>query len=286
MNSGIEIGGYVFYPSFWIAVVIVPVVITLVLVLIYNFKLKRKAKSFNSITSWQKERIVELIDKELEDMADTDEEYKEMLKNCQGYIRHKKFWNVDELLDIDEDAVVVITSIVYDEIVRDVRSKNNNDAVLLLHAVDYINGGCPLIGQEMEWIGTEIEELKNDLKMTDYEARLLKIFYNSIDYAINEVDIDINKIPEGYPCDPELKNYILLDFEKAQEEILDCIDMRNLSNETLTICARCLTDHMKDIIVDLSKKTIPDWQLYYIRAIACALDKQLYPDIVNSIDFN
>lgn len=283
--GGIEIGGYVFYPSFWIAVVVVPAIIVLVVILLINFKFKKKEKSYNSITSWQRNKIDELLDDEMEDMEDADDEYKDIVRNIQGYVRRRKFWDVDELLEIDDDAVIVLSSIVYDEIVRDVRKNKFNDAVLLLHAFDYINGGVHFIGNQMDWIGDEVEEYKNDLKMSDYEARLLKIFCSSIDMMCEKIDYDIDKIPETVDVDPMLKTYSAVDFEKASDEIFSCIDMRNLGKETLDITARCLTEHMRWIINETTKKVIPEWQLYYIRALACALDKQLYPDILNSIDF-
>lgn len=286
MNWYIQIGGYLLYLPFFIAIIFVPIIITVIVVLIINKKYDKLNKNLDVITQYQKTKLDEILDKEIENTPEATEAYHELIRQIQGYIRHKRFWDPQELLDMHENSLLLLTTVIFEKIKEDVKNNNKNEAVLLCHALDFINCGVSYEGKEMEWIGDEIECTKNHEDMSDNEGRLFKLCLSTVERLWEFVDADLEKIPESISeIDPTLKTYKAFDFETAYDDLSECVDFRNLKPETFDICARGLVYILDDIISELDKQYLPYYQVYYVRALACCLDKQLYDAIVESIEY-
>lgn len=280
-----RIGDYIIYPPFFIAAIVVPIVIAVIIILIINKRLDKKNKELDLITRWQKEHIPKLLENEYNNYPDAKESYKKLLKELQGYIRHHRYWDPDDLIDFNEQAVLVLTTIIFEQIKEDVRKNKKNEAVLLCHTLDFINCGVEYYGKELEWIGDEIVSSKNHEDMSDNEGRLFKILLSNVEKIHAYVDPDLEKIPETIDVDPILKTYVDFDFDVAYDDLQSAIDFRALKDETYDIAARATTELLDDIITELDKNYLPYYQVYYVRALACCLDKQLYDKILTSIEY-
>ena len=282
-----RIGDYIINPILIAAIIIIPVIIAIIVILIINKKQDKKNLELNLITKYQKNKLVDILDEEIDTTPDAVEGYHQMLRNLQGYIRRKRYWDPQEIMsEIDEDALIFLTTIVFERIKFDVEKNKKNEAVLLCHALDFINCGVEYEGNEVEWIGDEIECKKNHKDMSDNEGRLFSILMTTIERLWELVDEDLEKIPEEVEgIDPTLKTYKDFDFEEAYIDVQNCVDFRNLKPETIDILARGLVYVMDEIIEVLDKKYLPYYQVYYLRALASCLDKQLYDKILTSIEY-
>ena len=280
-----RIGDYIIYPPFFFLAILIPVVITIIVIFILNKRQDKKNKKLNLITKWQKTKIVEILDEEIEATPNSSKEYHDLIRNIQGYIRHNRYWDYDDMMDFNENSVIVLTTLIFERIKKDVELNRKNEAVLLCHALDFINCGVEYTGKNIEWIGDEISADKNHDQMTDDEGRLFHICLSAVEKVWDLVDPDLDKIPEiNSKVDPTLKTYKEYDFEVAYDDLQEAIDFRNLKPETFDITARALVYELNIIIEDLEKLYLPYYQVYFVRALACCLDRQLYDKIITSIE--
>ena len=281
-----RIGDYIIYPPVFFLAIAIPIILAIIIILLVNRRQDKKNKELNLITKWQKTRLIEILDDEIKATPNSSEEYHTTINKLQGYIRHNRYWDYEDLLDFDENSIILLTTILFEKIKADVEANKNNEAVLLCHALDFINCGVEYEGKYIEWIGDEISSDKNHDQMTDNEGRLFHICLSAVEKIMALIDPDLDKIPEiNYDVDPVLKTYVGYDFEKAYEDLQEAIDFRNLQPETFDICARALVYELHMIIKDLEKMYLPYYQVYFLRALACCLDRQLYDKILTSIDY-
>lgn len=282
-----RIGDYVIHFPLIAAIIIIPVFIALIVIFIINKKQDKRNLELNLITKYQKNKLVEILEEEINSSPNALEWYHPMLRNLQGYIRRKRYWDPQEIMDeIHEEALIYLTIIVFDRIRLDVEVNKKNEAVLLCHALDFINCGLEYTGNIVEWIGDEIECQKNHKDMSDNEGRLFSILSSTLEKLWDLIDEDLEKIPEEVEgIDPILKTYKDYDFEEAYSDVHSCVDFRNLKPETFDILARGLVFTIDELLDVLDKKYLPYYQVYYVRALASCLDRQLYDKILTSIEY-
>lgn len=283
----ITIGDYQIYPAFLAILIAVPAVIVFGVIFYLNHKQDKRNLLLDTITKWQKQNIVRIIDEYIEKNPKLPEQKVKNLRGFQGYVRHNRLWDSEDILDIGDGALIDASKALFEKIKEDVEGGNRNEAVLLCHTIDFMNCGVEYEGNIIQWIGDEMESIKNHTDMDDNEARLLSVVSNTIGMVRTLVDPDIEKIPELFDVDQVLKTYNLYDFNAAISDVENTIDFRNLQAETYDIASRCLTHHIYyNILYETEKDYVPYHQIYYIRALACTLDRLLYDAILNSIDYS
>lgn len=247
-------------------------------------KREKRNKEMNKISSWQREKINAALDEYITDR--TSDDRKELIGNLKGYINRQRYWDADKIAEISSDALNVLDIILFKKIKKAVETNRRNDAVLYLHAFDFANGGPTYHNDTLVWIGDDIKEQKNDLSMSESEARFFYIIATTINKAITIVDEELGKIPEEIDVDPILRTYKMYDFQDALEDAATCNDIRNLKPETLDIAARALVIEIDYCLENFSGDRFAECRLYYVRALACCLDKQLYDEILDSIELS
>lgn len=281
----IQIGDYyIYWPVFVVLFLVFFGIFGLVLLKISRKYVKRN-KKLNTITSWQKYNIINIIEDEINQSAD-DVEFCRIMNQVVGYVRRHRTWDYEELLKIDSEAVRLLSEVIFNKVIECVVTNNFNQAVLYLHAIDFINGGCLYNKNVLDWLGDDIKEQKNDLRMTVYEARLLGVISDIVSAFASCVDKDLDRIPADYEFPDALRNYNMADFDDAYNDLLTNNDFRNLKTKTYELSMWCLIGQIQIFFNDFVEDTLSDYRLYYIRALACCLDKCLYDEIIDSIDLS
>ncbi len=275
------------YKIFWpllVLIILSPSIIGFICITISNMNSSKRGDKFYKITKWQKEEINKILEKEIIP-GETSEEYENAIRQCQAYVTRQKVWDYELLQETYEYAPNLITTILSEELEARIEKKNIDYAILLCHAIDFVNCGVSTFGRKPLWIKDDIAELKNHKDMDENEARVLSITENILLQTAKLIDPDLDKIPEYLRINDVLKTYSEYDFEIAITEIRQCIDYRNLKRETRDLVSRCLMAHIKDIIKNFEEDILPEHQVYYFRALACSLDGELYDTILDTIEY-
>ena len=288
----IEVGGYrIYWPVFALFTILIGVLVGFILLKLVR-NLHKLNKKMNTISSWQKYNIITLLEERLEDVLannDFSKEEKDYFSNVFngliGYIRRHRYWDVNEILEIDEKAIQVLDEVIFDKIKECVAKNQKNTAVLYCHAFDFANGGPVYTNSKiLNWIGDDVEEHKNDLRMSPYEARCFSVMLSAVGDVFDLLDEDLDKIPEDIEVDNILRTYNSLDFEYAIEDLSTCNDIKNLKTETIDIAARSLLCIFDMYVHSFNGSTLPSYRLYTVRCLACCLDNCLYDEVLDSID--
>lgn len=284
-SSGFSIGDY---SISWLGVfLLVAIIVGVVVFIIFQTrkkKIKKHKEEINKITSWQKSHLLSLFDDFLEDAGDAEVQ---AISNLKGYIKNHRRWNVDEVVALGDKTLHFLDFLIYQEINKHFQDEDFKSTVLWLHLFDFANGGPAMKGDVIDWIGDDISEQKNDLRMDVYEARLMTISTNAIDEVFSLLDPEIDKIPESEPLTDEvLKSYDSIDFRDALSDCVICNDFKNLSDQTIEVLARCLNYEIKKYMANFDGDRFPNHRLYFVRALACCLDRQLYDEVLDTVDMS
>jgi hypothetical protein len=267
------------------------------LLLIRNiFKEKKQEEKVNDkykITQWQRKYLCQLIKAYLKD-NDLEDDFDYLMKDFEKYVKESTYWNLDELLELSDDMVKNITIILFEVAQESYSLRHFDDAVLVLHAIDFINGGMDnpdYFDGEYPWIGEDIPEMRNYQDMTDEEARTLYIYESAVEELYSFVDPDIDKIPEGENVLSFCKRLSKKDMEDAVTDLCGVIDILNLTDKTRDVTAKSLFNSISYLLGDIFNEDgdnyvqyVDEYRRYQIRALASVIDKQLYSDVVASID--
>ena len=277
----IELFGYYFYPAFFITVIGVPLLVVLLIILIRRLKERRQVYSTSRITSWEKKYIPQILRKEKREAQ--NEHYETILDGLIEYVEECTYWNTDELLEIDIDAIIILTSILFDE-VKESHVEDPDKSVLLLHAIDNLNGGIDY-DQGKHWMADDMAQLNNHEKMGIDEAKALALCESSIERTMDEyVDLDSNKIPLITKAYHEMIGLTREDFGSALRDVEHCIDFTDMKEATYNILELTMIDLIDKIITSQEKDYFDNYYLCYFRTLASIIDRQLYDDILKTIE--
>ena len=277
----IELFGYYFYPAFFITLIGVPLLIVLTIILIRRLSERRQVYSTSRITSWEKKYIPAILKKEKREAQ--NEHYEEILNGLIEYVEECTYWNSDELLEIDVDAIIILTSILFDE-VKEQHAEDPDKSVLLLHAIDNLNGGIDY-DQGKHWMADDMAQLNNHEKMGIDEAKALALCESSVERTIDEyVDLDSNKIPLITKAYNEMIGLTREDFGSALRDIEHCIDFTDMKEATYNILELTMIDLIDKIITTQENDYFDGYYLSYFRTLASIIDRQLYDDILKTIE--
>lgn len=279
----VDVFGYRLYPAFFIVVIGIPLVIAIILLILSNKKIDKKHVNMYRITDWQKSELLKILDKEISG-ENVSQKYTEIIRSAQGFISRKRIWDIEELQEIHPQICAILTTVFYRDMKDAFEQQYVDKAVLLCHTIDFINEGLEYNGLDIEWIGDDIESLKNHRDMTDSEARLLQIVSSSISKASYLIDSDISKIPESVSCHKVLKTFNEDDFEFSVREVSSSVDFEELSSETFVLAAHSLIHTLDEVIENLDAPKLPYFQIYLVRALACCMDRQIYTAILDTIE--
>lgn len=277
----IELFGYYFYPAFFITLIGVPLLIVLTIILIRRLKERRQVYSTSRITSWEKKYIPVILKKEKREAQ--NEHYEKTLEGLIEYVEECTYWNTDELLEIDIDAIIILTSVLFDEIKKE-HTEDPDKCILLLHAIDNLNGGIDYeLGKH--WMADDMTQLNNHEKMGIDEAKVLALCESSVERTINEyVDLDSNKIPLITNAYSEMIGLTREDFGSALRDIDHCVDFTDMKEATYNILELTMIDLLDKIITTQENDFFDGYYLSYFRTLACIIDRQLYDDILKTIE--
>ena len=281
----VTIGGYrIYWPVFLVLILLIAGIVVFIVLQSKKKNQKKTQMEIKTITAWQKKFLNQVFD-EYEANTQAEEAEKQAISRLKGYMRHHYFWDADEVSELGDKTLQFLDYLLFLKIKEFVGTNNKNDAVLCLHLFDMVNGGPVFKGAVMDWLQDDLDEQKNDLRMDAYEARLLEIVASVITEIAGFVDEEIDKIPEDVEgIDEILKTYNKYDFATALQDSIKCNDFKSLAPETYDIAARGLVREIQKCIVSFSGDRFPQHRLYYIRCLACCLDKEPYDEVLDTID--
>lgn len=294
----IRIGNYIFYPAFFITVIIVIVLIVFALALRNILKEKKQENSVNKnfeITVWQRKYLIQFMNEYIKD-NNIDSSILDISSELNIYMKNSKYWNVDELMEINENIIPYTTLLLFQVAINKYIDNYKDDAVLILHAIDFINGGMDnpdYFDGEYPWIGEDIPELRNHSDMTVEEARTIYLYESAIEDLYSLVDIDIGKIPEDSPVLDFCKRLSQKDIENAYGDLCSVIDILEVNQRTRDVVAKALFNNISALFADIFDKNsenyekyVDEYRRYPLRALTSVIDGQLYSDVIESIEIN
>ena len=292
----IKIGNYIIYPAFFI---LIGVIFLLILVfvamknILENKKQENSINRYYEITRWQKTSLIKYLNEYIE-KNNLNEYFIDLVKMFSQYAKSNKYWNLDELLDLKENLLVYITLMIF-EISKDKYSEGNIDvAILCLHTIDFINGGMDnpdYYKGDYPWFGDDVPEQRNSDEMSEEEVKTLHVYTSAVSNLYALVDEDLEKIPENVPVLDFCKKLSTADFIDAAEDLYSIIDIQDLKEETRDVVAKSLFNDISILINSVFDKDeenfvqyLDEYRRYQVRALASAIDGQLYSDVIATIN--
>lgn len=255
-----------------------------------NKKKENTAYKYYEITDWQRNKLMPLVKRhnKIEDAYRGDVEW------IQSYINKNKYWNIEEILEDAPSSKTVMVMSIYmlEAAIGEYSLEHFNNAVLILHAVDFLNGGMDgdIYDGDYQWIGDEIDSLKNHTDMTDEEARTLYLYASAVINLIDLCDEDLEKIPDEIDVEPFCKTLSLTDMELAADELDQVVDIHNegISDETRDVVSRGLFNNISillaEILDDDDVKFMDEYRRYTLRALVACIDKQPYSEFIETVE--
>lgn len=292
----IRIGNYIFYPAFFILIGVIFVGLLVVIALVNILNNKKQENNINEhyeITTWQRKHLCRLMTEYIED-NDLKNAFLDTISELRKYINDNKYWNLDELLEIDDNIVKYTTLLLFEIAKQEYVDNHNDNAVLILNAIDFINGGMDnpdYYDGPYPWIGEDIPEMRNHQDMTDEEARTVYIYESAVEDLYSYVDDDLDKIPEKSDVLDFCKRLSKQDIQNASGDLCSIIDILEINTKTRDVVAKALFNSISTLLGSVfddedsdNVKYMDEYRRYQIRALAAVIDNQLYSDVVDSID--
>lgn len=295
----LRVGNYIFYPAFFILLFVIFVLFFVGLFLFKLVKEKKAEKAENDkyrITQWQRKHVVRLCKDYLRDNSE-NEDYMDALERLERYISDSTYWNMDEMIDIEKNMVRNITLILFFTAQESYLVGDEDDAVMLLHTLDMVNGGPDnpdYEGGEYPWIGDDVDEMRNHQDMTEEETRTLHLWFSSVSTLASFVDPDLGKIAENSPAPSYCKRISQEEMEACMEDLVTIVDIRGLQPSNRDVVCKAVffntlimlngifnskDEGMEEILY------VDEGRRYLIRSLTAAIDNQLYSDVVESIEY-
>jgi len=292
----IQVGNYILYPAFFAIIFGIFISILIIIVIKNVVKNKKHEKFINKyyeISKWQRKYLCSYLRKLIE-----EHDYDEMLYNyvdlLSQYMKNNKLWDLNKLLNIKDDFVPYITIMLF-EISKSLYIDGDNDgAVLCLHTIDFMNGGMDnpdYFDGEYPWIGDEIPQQINNEEMSDEETRTLHLYISAVKDIYEYFDEDLEKIPESLQVDDFCKRLKTEDIFNACNDLYEIIDILEISDETRDVVIKALFNSLSVLIGSIFDNEdenyveyLDEYRRYQLRALISAIDKQLYSDVIASIE--
>lgn len=283
----IEIAGYRFYPAFLLLLALIPILVFLSVFLIRKFRIikeKRQVYSTSKITTFEKKYIPQLLDYEIKDAEDDgDNDYAASIEDIKDFVIKCTYWNNDELLAINQDSILILTSILFDDIKANY-TRNPDRAVLLLHSIDNINGGMDF-SENSDWMPEDMPAIENSDKMEKNEARALELAKTSLNRAVqNYLNDDTDEIPITSNAFESLRGVSGSRLVAALEDIITTDSFYNLKDDTYEILSGSLIDQIDQLISEETNDYFDEYYLAYFRLLASLIDRQTYNEILKTIE--
>lgn len=277
----IELFGYYLYPAFFITLIGIPLIFAILFISIRKIKEKRAVYSNSVITAWQKKHLVRIIDSNIE--KSDSSEFTEILEEAKDFIQTCKYWNNDEMIEINKDMIILLSVIFFEEVKNNYKD-NPDKCVLLLNAIDSMNGGVNA-DLKKHWMDDDFPTIENNEEMTVDETKLLCLCNTAVLRAMtNYINPDTQNIPKLTLAFKDLIGMETEDFGSVSRHILHCQDFRELKNSDYRIIAMCLIDMIDEEFKKLRDDYFEPYYLCYFRALACVLDHNLYDYILDTLE--
>lgn len=285
----IEIGGYRIYPLFFIIIIAIVIMIILIVKKILKLKKIKEERSLNRITQWQKTKMVDILleckERTIEECGG-ESEYTDIIDETINYIKKSKKWNPKELEKINNDCIPIITDALFQEIkncyTKEIQKFNR--IVLLVHAIDFINGGPEIENKKMIWISKNYSVDTMFKYRSKQEGQLKTLIMQSLTRIMGLYDKSLNCIPSTVlTVDERLKEINYIEFEDIVGEFnVKENFLTGTRSDTLDIITICVFDECQNIVMNM-ESILKDNEKSKLRALACLCDQELYPIIIEDI---
>lgn len=284
MNLYVDLFGYRIY---WTVFALILIIFAIVFILIRLFLYRKEAKAvykYSIITDWQKKNIPDILRKRLDDFNEKDQD--NILRLC-NYIENNYYWNDEEILEINENLVIDASFSLLNEIsdlmINGLSVENKNRIVLLLTTIDFMNGSLDFSSGKIDnWMDEALSDGGAPNKDKNVQ-RVIELLYSSVDRAGKYVDTMLNRVSYETDAFLPLKGMNLDEMADAIYEIVDKNDVKKVENKYLEIAALCLFDQINELLKNYKENTINNYYASYLRAMAVSLDKNYYPEIIDTI---
>lgn len=284
----VEMFGYRFYPAFFILVGFIIIALILGGILLFKFLNKKKGNSVEKIrvteyiSVWQKKHLPVIIDKEIS--ATDNDEYINILTNAKNYIANGDKWNKDDLLEINDSLVLILSDLFLEESLQSYRNSENDKAVLLLHSIDCLNGTIESLNGRKEWITNDVDKATNLIHMSEQEQRLMYICFDAVNSISALIDEKTGKIPGFAGVIDDLKRFTSVNFQDAKEAISECKSFTFITEYNRELIIYSLFQAVLNIMENVKLSTYREFEIFTFRVLACMIDNQTYDDIINTIE--
>lgn len=276
----IEIFGYYVHVLLFVIIFAVILVGVLSFILIRRLKERKQVYTTSRITDWEKNNIPKLLRKEIDSVNDAD--YTNKINKIINYIQTCDYWNNDELIELDKDSILLITSILFDY-VKENHSSNPDKCVLLLHTIDNANGGIDFSNGN-NWMSEDFQMQKNSGKMSDDESRAILLCQNAVTKAYEKyINTDTDAVPLITKAIPELSGKKYEQFQSAVDDIAVCKGFDSMKESTYNMTEICLIDEIDKFIEVEEDDYFDEYYLCYFRVLASLIDRQPYDEILESL---
>lgn len=282
----IRVGDYLIDGGLLLIILIVFIVVTILFISSMSRAKKKTVKNTYRITKWQKQEIpqtIEFVEEEIPGMEKYIEENSNIVEGFGTYLKKNNVWDYDHLVAIAENTPFVMTNILFQDAEFSLTecADGGERALLLLYAIDMINGGPVMEGRKMIWIPSYIEEFP-DQGITPDEARLKSVLQSAIMRLADEMDKETGMIDPAYDLPYYVKSYVLEDAQYALGDLAEKSGVFHIEERSRKLIIHSLLMCLKtSLIVDTG--CLSPMDVLYLRALICMLDKQLYDAVSYSV---
>lgn len=280
----VDLFGYRIYWTVFALITIIMVLGFLLYRIISYLRESRAVYSLSVITDWQKENIPSILRDRIEQAQDQDN----ILRLC-NYIENNKYWNDEEITEIDEDLVIDASFMLFNEVGKLIADEmnivNKNRAILILTTIDFMNGSLDLSsGKIDEWMDDALPGATGEKGEDPSVKRSLQLISSSIDRTGDKY---VSATSEGIPLITDafapLRGMDVDRLADAFDEAFVCDDIKKLSEATSRIATYSLYDQIGNLLETYEGETINNYYSSYIRTLAVVLNKMYYPEIIETI---
>lgn len=227
------IGGYYFYPAFFIVFFTIP---SIIFFIVYNLLCIRREKKNTYINGINSNHIYTA---------------KKYLKDCKYYeeliyyLENNKEFSPEATLGYGLDFACVITKTLFKNFLH-TYPNNLSDSIKILILINFINSEINEVKGNIEWIGDDVERENHFPSMPTQEARLEHIYITSIDNKIDLIEEGKMTISANTKVYSSLRSYTIHEMLILVQKVVKSKTMYSFEDDVKDFITSCL---ISDILI-------------------------------------
>ena len=280
MNNGIVIGSYVVYPAFFVLAFVLIFIIMFLLFIFIKINAKSKIKKYKSISSWQKKTLPIIINKYMENNEDMDKELVLALQSVCTYIKKNSLWGKHKLLAGHPRALEAYNLALSDALLNYFVESSEINCLRIIQSLDQANGADGFGIKTPDWMNSEVVEEFQEIGADSNMKRAKQVWKDALIYVYSM--FDYGEFMPSREYEPEwIADTRKSMVEKAAENLMSSSGFA-VSKETADIIAKGIL-YMYFYERILTVPSLSAFSIDQLRALACVIKKDSYPNILSVI---